>query len=276
MTNNRLGTKGVPRLQALLNERDNRILRTIYEHKFLTTRQVHRLHFWNHASYSSGIRACTRVLARLESHRLIYRLDRPIGGTGGGSTSHVWGLDAAGDRLMRATINQDGKRARAFEPTLMFLAHTLAVAETRIVIEELARTTPIELLDVVTEPRNWRPFLAPSGSSMTLKPDLYAVTAAGEFEDHWYIEVDRGTESIPTLLRKCEYYQGYHRTGEAQDQLGVFPRVLWIVPAGARRDRLRDAIRQHGRINAELFLVINPTELTTVIESSNDINADIN
>jgi hypothetical protein len=260
--NNRLGTKSVKTLQGLLTDRDQAILQSVFDHKFLTTRQIYQLHFWNHASYGSAIRACTRVLARLHGHKLLYKIDRPVGGMGGGSASNVWGIDAAGDRLIKSALSPDRiKRARAFEPTSLFLAHTLAIADVRIKLEELARDERIELVDVVTEPTNWRPFLTRGGQTQVLKPDLFAITASGEFEDHWFIEIDRGTESIPTLIRKCHYYQRYHATGLEEEARGVFPWVIWLIPTAARRDRLREAIGQERRLDAAIFRVVDPNEL---------------
>jgi len=71
-----------------------------------------------------------------------------------------------------------------------------------------------------------------------LKPDLYAVTASGDYEDHWFCEIDRATESMPTLLKKCVQYEAYRRTGAEQDRLGVFPLVVWVVPDDAQADKL--------------------------------------
>ncbi len=253
------------KLQMLLTPRDVKILQSIFDHRFLTTRQICRLHFWDHASYGSAIRACTRVLTRLHGHRLIYRLERPIGGNGGGSSSNVWGIDAAGDRLMKSANAETGKRSRSFEPSPLFLMHTLAVSEVRVELEELARTNAIELVRVTTEPHNWRYFLGRSGSTVALKPDLFAVTALGEYEDFWFIEVDRGTESIPTLIKKCVTYQRYHDGGDAQRKDGVFPLVLWLIPTDSRRQRFADAIEADDRLDPEIFRIIDPGLFQTQI-----------
>jgi len=269
--NNRLGTMGVAKLRRLLTERDQAILCSIHEHKFLTTKQIFDLHFWTHASYTSGIRACTRVLTRLRDHHLIYRLDRPVGGTGGGSTSYVWGIDAAGDRLLRRDAGEEGRRSRSFEPTTMFLQHTLAIAGTRLQLEAMKREGKLELVSVTTEPRNWRPFLTGSGSPQVLKPDLHAVTAAGDYEDHWFVEVDRGTESLPTLLRKCHLYQRYAATGIEQQATGVYPIALWLIPTKARRDRLEAAINADPKLDHRLFRIADPSELEAVVTQSTEL-----
>lgn len=264
MSQNRLGTRSVPALRALLTERDEAVLRTVFEHKFLTTKQICTLHFSTHASYGSAIRACTRVLNRLEGHRLLHRLERPVGGRGGGSTSFVWALDAAGDRLMRAEFNKES-RGRTYEPTTLFLVHTLAIVDVRIMFEELARSGQIELLKVLTEPYNWRTSLGRAGTAQIVKPDLYAMTASGDYEDAWFIEVDRGTESMSTLVRKSLIYQRHYESGSEQEALGIFPLVVWLIGSQRRRERLAADIAADTRLNAALFRIIAPDELPALI-----------
>jgi hypothetical protein len=123
----------------------------------------------------------------------------------------------------------------------------------------------VELLTHQTEPACWRPYLGPHGALETLKPDFYAVTASGEFEDSWFIEVDRGTESLPTLLGKCRQYQRYWQTGREQAERGVFPAVLWVVPDDARARVLVRGIRQAYGADQELFRVTTAAGFTTAV-----------
>jgi len=261
--NNRLGTKSIHALLSLLTDRDHAILQSIYDHKFLTTKQIYTLHFWNHDSYASGIRACTRVLARLHGHRLLHRLDRPVGGSSGGSTSYVWGLDAAGDRLVRhqAASPPASKRSRTFEPTTYFLAHTLAIADIRVQLEVLAREGHFELLSVQTEPSNWRPFLSRTGAEQILKPDLYVATSSNDYEDHYFLEIDRSTESLPTLIGQCLLYERSRANGTEHERLGVYPLVLWLLPNANRRAALAKAIQTDKRLTSSLFVVLAPEDL---------------
>jgi Replication-relaxation len=74
-----------------------------------------------------------------------------------------------------------------------------------------------------------------------LKPDAYAVLRHGGIEDCWWIEVDRATESIPTLKRKLLTYIDFVRSG----QLGpdeITPRVLLTVPHDHRLAAVRKII----------------------------------
>jgi hypothetical protein len=265
MASNKRGGISVARLRLLLTERDEAILQSLLEHKFLTSRQICALHFRDHASQASSIRACTRVLNRLFEQKLLYRLERPVGGPGGGSASNVWSLAAAGDRYVKyGAAGGDYRRARAFEPSTAFLAHTLGIAELRIELEELRRAGRIELLEITTEPKNWRTYLGRHGERLVLKPDLHVVTAQGEFEDHWFVELDRGTESLPTLIRKSEMYTAYMRSGAEQRKTGIFPKVLWVMPTPRRVELLQSALRG-SRIEPTLFEVIDSGQFAETI-----------
>ena len=81
------------------------------------------------------------------------------------------------------------------------------------------------------------------------------MTASAEYEDSWFIELDRGTESLPTLLKKCAQYARYHQSGREQANHGVFPAVLWVVPDERRAGVLATAIRRRFGNGTELFRV---------------------
>lgn len=264
--NNRTGSHNRSTLLSMLSERDKQILQFVRDHKFVTTRQLQRLLFHAHATIDAGTRACNRVLQRLRARRFLYRLDRQIGGIRGGSGAYVWELDVAGDRVTRpSATGAEEKRIRAFEPTPPFLAHTLAITEARVRLEETARTGAFELVDVSTEPSNWRTYVGPGGTAAFLKPDLYVVTAIGEYEDHWFLEIDQGTESLPTLLRKCRTYMQYRSSGIEQTQSGVFPLVVWIIEDERRRDRLLAEITRDHRLDSRLFYAVSAEQLPTLL-----------
>jgi hypothetical protein len=271
MNDERVSAKELEAIRHRLSERDLSILRSVSEHQFMTTRQIMRLHFHAHQSEPSGIRAAIRVLSRMLDLRVITRLERVVGGTRAGSSSYVWCLDVVGDRLSRAELGSP--RRRYLEPSLTFLGHKLAVSETRVVIEETVRGHELELLALDIEMRAWRPFLGRGGETIQLKPDLGAITATATDEDHWFIEVDLGTESFRTLLEKCAVYETYRRTGREQAARGVFPRVLWIMPTRTRARSLSEHIASTRTLDPRLFTVITPDRLATTLTSqADDIN----
>lgn len=265
MTGTRVGAAELRTLEQRLSPRDHAVLRSLDEHRYLLTSQIQRLHFDAHRSPSAGIRACVRTLDRLRRLRLVTRLARQIGGRDSGSRGFVWALDEVGYRLLRRDTDEPTTRRRRFEPTVLFLEHTLAVAEVRVQLEEAARSGSVELLGVQTETTCWRDYVGLHGQPAILKPDLSLVTAAGEYEDHWFIEVDRGTESIRTVLAKCGQYEAYRRSGREQADHGVFPLVVWSMPDARRRARLEDELARARDLDPALLRVVAPEGLVALI-----------
>lgn len=264
--NNHRGTLSVRRLKSLVSDRDLAVLITIRDHRLISSQHLFRLHFWNHASAGSGVRACNRILNRLEQYRLIRRLPRPMGGPGGGSAATIWAVDVAGDRLLRDHLKLGLGRSRPFAPSLRFQDHTLAVADVRLALEEASRGGRFELLSVTCEPDNWRAFPGELGRELALKPDLAVVTGSGDYEEHWFLEVDRGTESGTALLRKCQTYLAYFRSGLEQRRVGVFPRVLWLMP-DAERVALLTRLLENVDLAEEIFTIRIQTDLLGAVAS---------
>jgi hypothetical protein len=258
------GAAGLSELARLLSERDLAVLDLISQHRFLTTRQVQTYCFHTHTTNEAGSRICRRVLLRLEKHGLLERPIRRVGGLQAGSASSIWMLSSMGQRL-RNLRDGAGAVGRVREPGERFVQHYLAIANTHLALIEAGRAKQLELIKVQIEPACWRPYTGLGGSSELLKPDLYAVTASGEFEDHWFIEVDRATESIPTLLRQCRQYEAYRRTGQEQATIGLFPLVLWVVPDELRAAKLRQALTLARDLDIALFRITTPDQLIATI-----------
>ena len=79
--------------------------------------------------------------------------------------------------------------------------------------------------------------------------------SAPEYEYRWFVEVDQGSEHLPTVLTKCRAYDDYYRTGIEQRALGVFPRVCWIVPNQERAEALAQRIDADRRLTTAMFQV---------------------
>jgi hypothetical protein len=86
------------------------------------------------------------------------------------------------------------------------------------------------------EPASWH-----QKASGVLKPDAYAVYEAGRWEEHRWLEVDRATESLPTVRRKLLGYLDAV-AGSAPGPSGVMPQVLVTVPSARRLDVVRSLL----------------------------------
>ncbi|TDD28359.1 hypothetical protein E1218_07515 [Kribbella turkmenica] len=262
-TKQRTGRLDLANLRHNLSPRDLAILRSISAHRFLTTQHVRALLFSDHASELSATRSSNRVLRRLSRDKLITALDRRVGGVRAGSAGYVWRVTAAAHRLLQ-TEDGEGISRRYREPSQRLLAHTLAIADTHVALNRAASSDGLELVTVQVEPGSWRRFLGLGGEPRLLRPDLAVVTAQGDYEDHWFIEVDLGTEHPPTVVRKCHLYEDYRRSGNEQDAHGLFPRVLWVVPNQQRADKLTAAITD-AKLDQDLFRVVTTDQLIPAV-----------
>lgn len=258
----RTGRKELQRIAAGLSERDWSIIRFIDRHRYATTTQLRRRFFSQHASQAAAMRACVRVLGRLFTHRILTRLERRIGGVRHGSSAFIWCLDVVGDHLTR---RQGTPRRRVREPSFPFLDHTLAVTETHVRLYEAEIGGSFGLDGVEVETEAWRDYVTSSGAKRVLKPDLKVTIGSDAYTDHWYLEIDRGTEWLPVLMRKSRAYEEYRRTGRGQAEHGVFPRVLWVLPGRGRVERLRAAIDDDPDLPSKMFTCITGDELVRTL-----------
>jgi hypothetical protein len=218
----------VERVLDGLSERDRGIVADVWRNRVLTSKQLTRLHFVD-LSAASRDRVRRRVLARLVALGVLAVLDRRIGGFRAGSAGLVFALGVAGQRLLPLLAPEVGgdrpRRARhPWTPGQRFLAHSLDVSELYVQLREHERTGVLTL-------GRWAVEAAaayPNGFGGLLKPDVTLLLQAGQIEDSWAIEVDRATESEPTVRRKLLAYVDFANAGQLGPD-GVTPRVLVAV-----------------------------------------------
>lgn len=253
----RTGKLAVIALRDSMPERDVQVLASVAAHRFLTTRQITALHFADTGQDRYGSRVARKVLKRLDQAGVLSHLEQRIGGMRAGSDGFVWRVGPVGDRLLRFGSDDTVRRGRRYEPSTWFLRHCLAIADLHVRLVSAARDARFELVSLELEPSTWRDYQGSFGERKVLKPDLGAITASGEYEDHFWFEVDLGNEHLPTILDKCRAYETYRRTGLEDERrgAGVFPIVVWVMHTAERADRLRTALADARDIDASLFQV---------------------
>jgi Replication-relaxation len=248
-----VSVRGLAQIRERLSARDLAIIRQVAELRLMSARQIQTVHFPDaeHDNQQAATRARQRVLARLTRERLLIRLERRIGGVRAGSVGFVLALGPVGQRVLA----MDGPRRRSYEPTLRFVDHTLAISQLVVDVTAAARQGRLDVLDTQAEPTSWREFSGIGGRCL-LRPDAFLALGSGGYELCWFIEVDRATESLPVVMRKCRLYADYYQSGREQaGRGGVFPRVCWIVPDERRAERLRQAIARDRELPDRLFVV---------------------
>ncbi|WP_375477504.1 replication-relaxation family protein [uncultured Jatrophihabitans sp.] len=220
-----------------LSPRDRSILQDLDRVRLLTGRQLERLHFAELASPNVRGSARRRSLGRLERLRLATTLPRRVGGTRAGSAGLVYTLDSRAHRLRElwddAPLLTPNRIRRPWAIGWPFVAHTLHVAELYVRYREHERAGALHLRRFVAEPLSW--FSTTNG---VLKPDAYVMYDDQAWEHHRWLEVDRATESGPTVRRKLLIYAELLRAGQSGPD-GVLPTVVFTVPSEQRRAQLQ-------------------------------------
>jgi hypothetical protein len=264
MTARRLRQAVVEQLVDRLGDRDRAIVLGLARLRVLTGQHLTRLHF---ADLSTATRDRTRrrVLGRLASLGIVTTLERRIGGVRAGSAGLVYALDVAGQRILpllgaETAVDSTSRARHPWTPGVLFLGHSLAVSELYVQLKEEERAGTFNLAQFRTEAASWHP----NGFGGLIKPDASVLLQDAEEEASVWIEVDRATESLPTLRRKLLAYVDFANAG----QLGpddVTPMVLVAVPHERRLLAVSGLIRDLPEPAAKLIQVALFDEATHLL-----------
>ncbi|NGN63197.1 hypothetical protein G5C51_04645 [Streptomyces sp. A7024] len=254
-------------------------LEVLYQHRLVSTRQLHRLLTPTHANAD---------YLRKQLHRLRARdmVDR-VGRRANGQSELLWWVTDAGAAAIEAA-GQLSVRPYRMNETAAFgplQEHTLALNETGLCFVEWARRRDDEC-----HPLDWTPELAHRlrdgetrpGDEAFLVPDSvlrYVHTGSGPGGQRrlltFFVELDRATMSVARLADKVRNYDRYRSYVPApppglsgrknpsgrpawKDRYPAFPRLL-IVLTGASEQRLQrrtDDLR--SLVNADPKLARSP------------------
>ena len=263
MSDKRISKRQLLEMNGNFSGRDKNILYTIQRCRYITSGQLQRLFFTDAATSAAALRAVNRNLEKLKDLGLIEALPRRMGGTRGGSGAHIWHLRPPGEHLLRLT-GSVAKLSRSFTPSIQFLTHTLATTECFVRLHEISRGDGLELKTISLEPECWRMYNH-AGKLVSIKPDIFAVTTYGGYQDSWFIELDLDTEAPVRIIDKCHRYHQYYRSGLEQKQHDVFPLVIWIVPDKKREESIKKHLRDEFSAWPNLFEVIVLDELENLL-----------
>jgi hypothetical protein len=260
----RLSATRLETISARLVEGDWRVLNFVSKCRLASGKQLAR-GLWNadRQSAPSQARIARRKIKRLSDWRVLDPLpDRTVGGLHGGSDTIIYGVGAAGVRLL-ARRGQHQKRLG--RPGARYVAHTLACTEVVVDLNVLAAQGELEVIETQQEPQCWRSFLGGMGARIILKPDLYLrVAAPGSiYESRWMVELDMATEASTTIRSKAARYLAHYRAGSEQRKHGVYPRVLWAVPDARRAEQVREALDRLPAPAERLFAICLQHEVSS-------------
>lgn len=260
-----------------LTRRDLALLRDVWRFRLLTTSQLETL---RRADKDPATRfvsrlTLTRRLKGLYHHRYLRRITRPCAS---GSQEPVYVLDREGARalsLSMETCENDkvSERAEAIEvraplpsrlPKAQGLEHLLLITQARVAFTVADAFREDALLEEALQLIEWKTsdrvrFTVPvagvrgkSSHNVTLLPDagmVLRVTRSERRSRHIaFLEVDRGTEPLATLVAKARAYFTYWQSGGFARAYGAPPGagfwVLFTVPSKARIATLLRVLRE--------------------------------
>lgn len=219
-----------------LTERDIAILQAIYDYRVLSTPQLQTLFF--------GSLVKTRArLNLLYHHRLI---DRKFSGLyfAKMNTPILHVLDRRGaDILSQLGTLRHGWHRKSKQVGGFFLEHTLAINTVRVAVVKACQDLGVQLVewrsendlktsyDRVTLPTNTKP--------TAVIPDGYFVLDTPKGLTHFFLELDRATETNAIFKRKVAAYQVYRGSQLVLKRFGTSKfRVLTVTTSAARLKHL--------------------------------------
>ncbi|RFS81765.1 hypothetical protein D0T12_28980 [Actinomadura spongiicola] len=242
-------------LDNRLTNRDREIIATLYRLNSATIGQIHRLHF-----DGLTLRSCQYVMRRLLDWHAVSATERRMGGVLSGSGQTVYSLDPSAHRLMRLAEGRKGPQELAdIKPGRWSHRHALVISELYVQCVEAVRKGRLQLADFIAEPACWQD----DGNGGYLRPDAYIKVAVPDTNrrQHWWIEVDLGTESTPTVRAKFDKYMDFIGRNVAGPD-GTIPRILVTVEDDNRCAALRRIVSRMGDQAAQ-FIYVSRFDLAT-------------
>jgi hypothetical protein len=271
-----------------LMPRDEAILEAVCRYRMLERDQLERLFFISDPLQRTNTNRVRERLRLLYQHRYLERVIRPYY-PGQGSAGPVYRLGVNGARLLAGRTGVplqefrywgrgDDKDARRTQVRPEFLEHGLVLAETRIAIEQSARRLGA-LIECwrddleLRQARDWDSVaVSAAGHSGTQRipilPDSYFALVGPQGRAHFFLEIDRATETITaTWQRKIIGYKQYVMGGQFHRRYGVpWPqtplRILTLTTSVQRAENLRAAAERYGPPEASaMFLFASLPEV---------------
>jgi hypothetical protein len=304
-TDTQLPTLSAP--TSRMTPRDKAIIRAVYEYRALTSPQVDGLLFpaikgRKSTEPSSRCRHRLKLLARAE---YILRAEQPSL-LSEGSKPYVYFLAPRGAaylaELQGLFTEQLDWRDREYQVGSIFLNHLLATNDVRIAITRAAHVRGLTLSiwrdDRTLKRDHAKEYVVLTGPQGGTKrasviPDGYFVLETGAYRHHYFLEVDRRTETGVAKTwgqrdwaRKIAAYIEYHRSGKYLERYGTRSmRVLTVTTGERRLTNLKaitekiggksrfwfttfDRISSEAVLTAQIWHVAGRTEPTSILEDA--------
>ncbi|MCH7950968.1 MAG: replication-relaxation family protein, partial [Candidatus Dadabacteria bacterium] len=220
----RAWTERIPHERLELSPRDIEILRSVYTYRFLTSSQLTKM-FFPSKSFAD------RRLRKLYDHGFLDRIQRPVTE---GKCELLYALWTEGARVLSRKIKisreELGWSKSKNRVGGEFLEHELEVTQFRLALEEACRNNNgyslkewrnKEELKLKKGNISYGEKIRDRGKSIILIPDAYFVLHTPKGIAHFFLEIDRYTETASKVFRrKMHGYKMYFERGLFRDRFG--------------------------------------------------------
>lgn len=222
--------------------RDREIMATLYKHGRMTREHIRRLFFARGVGEQASIQAVCRRLKKLTERGYLARVAIPVAK---GSGPYVYGLGKLGAAVVSREAKVTGRVAvmdLSKPESLATLSHDLERVDFYIALKTALEELGGGILSWLGE-REAAYSFAWKGRKVSISPDAYCLWALGDEEGAFFLEWDRGTESLAAFGLKLSRYGHYFRLKAYQDHLGetgIRPRLLVVASDERREGKLID------------------------------------
>lgn len=251
-----------------ITERDLDVLEMVAACRVLTTEHIQALFFPSMHQTYARLRALYdhALLDRQFRGLYIDKMNSPI----------MYVIDKQGVELLQTTRNPNiSWNPDRKDVSQNFLDHALAINDVRVAATIACREHPdFTLLEwrgesemkadydyVTIQPR---PNSAPKRASLI--PDSYFVIDTPRGKANCFLELDRGTESLPRFREKILIYQAYYRSGMYQKRYGATGmRLLTVTTSEERAKNLKALAEEVGVGNRFWFTSLQQVQADTIL-----------
>jgi len=223
-----------PNLQ--LTDRDLQILASVYDYRFLDTRQILALHGGEQRSLQLRLQQLFHA-GYLDRPREQLTFFRP-------TKYMIYGLGNKGAEVLAEELKIERKKidwtTKNQEVKQRYLFHTWMLAQFRVTLTLALRHQPTTQLQRWQQGRRLKDFVSTGGERQVVFPDaFFTVEDQGELL-HFFVEMDRSTMTLQRFLEKMRAYWQYWKSQGYQRKYGIEAfRVLTVAKSRERAENLR-------------------------------------
>jgi Replication-relaxation len=234
-----------------LTPQDRDVIQKVYQYRILSQRQLEAL-----LGRSRG--TVQGRLIRLYHHQFLDRVFLPVV-MGQGRSPTLYVLDKNGIALLREAGVGDFSGRSAKKLTGLFIYHTLAINDVRIAVElacrdlgwRVERWTDENEIKTDYDKVSVRLSTSTKPDTISIVPDSYfVVDIPGKGVSNFFLEVDRGTETIAKFKSKASGYVAYYKLGLFEKRFNASGfRVLTVI-APSKLTSTIPTVNPYSRLNS--------------------------